>query len=842
VKDKIDKLLSETSHKLTSYLVELHAENETKLLTEIRQLYEAQNIGSRLKTFVQRKLLEQKSIKGRKIKREGGSVSNFQTYWERHMRIDSLLESMSKPAEENRVINLSSKQLSSSALKVLNRGLTYCPNSRHPSYYQIMRDITKLEKNMRNKEYFSDLDVSFAHNPLLDVLPPNPERFFFPEAKDPQLNEYFTAIRKNVKRDFQTQRSSYHSNLNKEERAALAELETDTSLTVKPADKGGCICVLDTEDYTERSSRVLDLKHFYRQIPLNMAHQFLERAKNRIEKAIKGFDKNVRERLLPDAPKFGRFYTLPKIHKENVPMRPIVSCNGTITEHISSLIDYAIKEIPSQFKSYIKDTNDFLEKIKHLDVPQNCLLATMDVVNMYPSIPHEDGIRSTLEIYSKLETSQQCMKTETLESLLRVVLEHNVFEFNSKYYIQTNGTAIGTKMAPAYANIFMGVLEEKFLNSRETKPLAYFRFIDDIFILWDKGQENLESLIQDFGQVHPNIKFSNCISSQEMNFLDVTIKLENGKLSTKLYRKPTDNPSYLHYYSEHPKFLKHSIPYSLALRCRRLCTNDTDAAKSMSELRHRFQERKYPLGVIDDALNRAWIDKPGGTRNNSNIQQEENSAPRLITTFHSNNPKLQNILKEHHNILSQSEKLAKLFPAPPQVVFRRAKNLKDRLVHARTTTRNMGTQGSGPCGRKCKACNIMKRSTEVRSSQTNFQFKIKGNYNCLSTNIVYLLECNKCHFQYIGETKNEFRVRLNGHRSDYNLDLKAHENKRPMKGHPLAKHFIETQHRFSDYSAYVLQSGFTTALDRKCTESHLIHKFSSFKTGLNQNPGVFTVY
>ena len=47
---------------------------------------------------------------------------------------------------------------------------------------------------------------------------------------------------------------------------------------------------------------------------------------------------------------------------------------------------------------------------------------------------------------------------------MNLVLKHNVFEFDEKFYLQIQGTAMGTKMAPAYANLFMGRLETKLIN------------------------------------------------------------------------------------------------------------------------------------------------------------------------------------------------------------------------------------------------------------------------------------------------------------------------------------------------------------------------------------------
>ena len=96
-------------------------------------------------------------------------------------------------------------------------------------------------------------------------------------------------------------------------------------------------------------------------------------------------------------PKFARFYLLPKIHKRlyNVPGRPVISNCGYLLENISSFLDYHLQPLAKKVESYIKDTNHFLKKLKELgSLPGNAILCTIDVVGLYPNIPHEEGLAS----------------------------------------------------------------------------------------------------------------------------------------------------------------------------------------------------------------------------------------------------------------------------------------------------------------------------------------------------------------------------------------------------------------------------------------------------------------
>ena len=94
-------------------------------------------------------------------------------------------------------------------------------------------------------------------------------------------------------------------------------------------------------------------------------------------------------------PKFARIYLLPKIHKrlQNVPGRPIILNCSFYTENISSFLDYHLQPIAQKVKSYIKDTINFLNKVKKLrSLPDGAILCTMDVVGLYPNIPHGESL------------------------------------------------------------------------------------------------------------------------------------------------------------------------------------------------------------------------------------------------------------------------------------------------------------------------------------------------------------------------------------------------------------------------------------------------------------------
>ena len=80
--------------------------------------------------------------------------------------------------------------------------------------------------------------------------------------------------------------------------------------------------------------------------------------------------------------------------------------------------------------------------------------------------------------------------TNFLSEMLSLILKENSFQFNGKDYLQTHGTAMGTKMAVAFANIFMASIEKEILRQSVNKPLTWKRFTYDSRVLKQATVDN----------------------------------------------------------------------------------------------------------------------------------------------------------------------------------------------------------------------------------------------------------------------------------------------------------------------------------------------------------------
>ena len=183
-------------------------------------------------------------------------------------------------------------------------------------------------------------------------------------------------------------------------------------------------------------------------------------------------------------------------------------------------MDYFLKPLVQHTDSHIKSIVKLLET---LTLPKNCILLTNDVKDMYLNVPRAEGIQACVNAMYHCGTPKPPFPPQVTKTLLKIVLDKNYFQFTGKMFHQIQGTAMGTKMAPSYANIFMDVLETDFLATQTCKPLMWNRYIDDILSIWDGPEDQLELFLSELNNYHQTITFTNSTSHTSIDFLDLTI-------------------------------------------------------------------------------------------------------------------------------------------------------------------------------------------------------------------------------------------------------------------------------------------------------------------------------
>ena len=246
---------------------------------------------------------------------------------------------------------------------------------------------------------------------------------------------------------------------------------------------------------------------------------------------------------------------------------------------------------------------------------------------------------------------------------------------------------------------------------------------------------------------------------------------------TDIFRKPTDTQQYLHFKSHHPKNCLKSIPYTLA---RRICTivNDPILKKTrLEELHQTLLERKYPASIIREGIRKA-----------ENIPLSELRKPKVkkedypltfVSTFNKNNPEIFPEIRKNLQHLENNETFKRIFENTELINSKRQpKNFKKILTSAKFRE-NDNIIGVKKCGsKKCEICDILIEGNSYKFKNTTKPFEIRKNLTCNSPNVIYVMECNTCHENYVGMT-HKLNERTNIHKSNIRIEVnrKLHVSK-----------------------------------------------------------------
>ena len=479
-------------------------------------------------------------------------------------------------------------------------------------------------------------------------------------------------------------------NLSHSERTALKELKSDATINLKKADKGTTTVIMNKQDKIQEGQIQLDNEKHYKSLEKPMVQTTSNKVNRLISELYQGkfIDEMTKKwlSLTPNPPRIPQFYTLTKIHKPNPLGRPIISgCEGP-TERLSSFVDRLLQPIAKTQKSYLKDTTDFINFIERTKVPEQTIIVSMDVTSLYTNIPQEEGINTVCNAYEEFHNNNPPIPSHFLREMLSLILMENSFQFTGKNYLQTHGTAMGTKMAVAFANIYMASIETQILSKSSIKPLEWKRYIDDIFSLWNNNIQEIEQFIEKANHFHPTIKFTAEISNKQTTFLDTTVYkgerfINQSTFDVRTHFKPTETFQYTHFSSCHPPGVTKGFIKGETLRLLRTNSSKTTFEENVANFKTRLKSRGYPNHLAQRTISEVIF-----TERQSALQLKSRANKRIlpfVTQYQPSVRNLKEILMKHWQLIQNQPLLKKIFTEPPIISFKRGKSLKDMLVRAK---------------------------------------------------------------------------------------------------------------------------------------------------------------
>ena len=488
-----------------------------------------------------------------------------------------------------------------------------------------------------------------------------------------------------------------------------------------------------------------------------------------------------------------RIYGSPKIHKKDVPLRPIVEGIGSVTYELQKSLKPILKPIEGDPEFYIKDSKDLVKFMGDIQLQEGEILMSHDVVGLFTNVPIDLALKIIKE---KLEQDNKFSERTNLTvadicELLNLVLCSTYFSYNGKIYKQKFGVAMGGPISPIVANIVMDHMFRRMVETAppDIKPRVVKKFVDDS--LSAVKEQSVDALTAHLNQLDPtgNIRYTcEMPENNQIPCLDALFhRQEDGKLKTTVYRKPTHTDQYLNFESHHPLHHKQGVIRTLIDRAEAIVSDPGDLAAEIEHVRKALQVCGYPKRVIDEVIRRRKIAKTKPTTAKKNVQPTTSQYRHMAVIPY---------------VKGLSEKVLRIFKRHGiQCALKPNNTLRSMLVRPKDPRPLLET-----------------------------------------SDCVYRIPCTNCDTPYIGETSRHLKVRIKEHQDSVGTVAtrkytRARASQATEEEHKsaLADHAAQLNHTIDWDNTSLLATHCSNKKGRWIREA--IHVRSEKKGTLNRNEG-----
>jgi hypothetical protein len=691
-----------------------------------------------------------------------------------HYTMEDLTRGVDIPSREPILLTNNPKFQDDAFKKLLSKGPSFIPTPNSANWDQLHQDYERFVNNVRREIFFHN-SVQPPPTQTSDV-PRRPSTWKAPRSNIPEAEIFLKQVEKDLFADVQPKKVA--TNLSKEEKKVLQECRKmlnnpETEDVIRIQDKGNKFVIVDKQTDIQKAERQIQ-KSSMEPLDEDPTKRTIERVEQWCTKwrNSEHLSTEWEKYIINHDATAARNTPLYKTHKPGTPVRLLTSGCNSATEGISDYVEKKCAPLARNLRSRIRDTSHMLEIIDELNengIPENAVLVSLDIENMFPSIDNARGMET---IRRRLQREENFpLPTEHIIEALEIILTCNNSKFNGKDYLQKNGTATGAKNSCSYSDLALEPIDDEIFKAMTTtfkEIYAYYRYRDDCFLIWTGDKDLLKRFVYFVNILDPSLKFTVEYGGESLKFLDLLIRIVEGKLTTTVYSKPTDGHLYLNNASCHPKNTKRAVQYGTALRLRRICSTDPEFEQKSKE----YKAYLASCGHDPNELVESFTKVKNIPRAQARVKRddEQNQGPkrhRFFTHFNPHHPNIHKIILKNENILRTSATLDQIFPQGSfQVVNKREKNLKELISRADPYTAKPPKIGEyKTCGRRCDSCRTFAgECTDFKCNATSRTFKLAKNMNCNTPNVIYLTECRKCKLQGVGSTI-KWKPRLRNYKS-----------------------------------------------------------------------------
>lgn len=519
-------------------------------------------------------------------------------------------------------------------------------------------------------------------------------------------------------------------------------LKENSNILITKADKGNVTVALYREDYLNKAKILLSDVNTYKPLNKDPTITIQNKLNKILDNLLKSdcLTKELKKNIKTSNGIFPKMYFLPKIHKEDFPLRPIVSFVGSPTYNLTKYLANLLKFAFEKDDFYTKNSYDLVKELQNIRIPPDYILISLDVVSLFTNIP-TDLTKKIVQERWHLIRDQCNMSMETFVMLLDFVFDNSYFNFDGVFYKQIYGLGMGNCLSPVCSDIVMSELQKECTKKLPFHLPFFKRYVDDIITCIPADKlETIQSVFNDF---HPKLKFTvECENDGKIPFLDIVlIRTNNNNIITDWYHKPTFSERFLNYQSEHAFKQKHNIITNLKSRAL-LLSHPQFHDKNLNNIETFLLRNNYPHRLIKKIL---FSDNPNNNEISNNNKSEEKREKKFLKI-----PYVRNLSERVASVISNDK---------VQMAFKNENTLS-------------------------KYFSNLKEKTPKD----------------LQSGVIYKIPCLDCEGVYVGQTGRYLKTRITEHeRSVRPVNFASTSNKTA-----LAEHTFGNLHRFDFSSTEII--------------------------------------
>ena len=479
--------------------------------------------------------------------------------------------------------------------------------------------------------------------------------------------------------------------------------------------------------YQSKMNHIINLPQFEKIIKIrkNQKHPVLKE-EERIQATLKELlDQNkigqiLYEKMRPKGSQPPRLYGLAKVHKENTPVRPVLSMPGSAYYGVAKQVAFWLSHIPQcKINSSTKSVCDSLKDIK---LHENHELISLDVSSLYTNVPVTEAISVCADLMYNGKNPLPPVDKDTFITLATLASCDVVLATHDGLYRQVDGLAMGSPPAPHLANGWMS----QFDNTLQGTSSLYTRYMDDI--LTENHKDLTSSRLSDANSLHSNLRFTlERETNGGLSFLDMRVINNNGALESTWYTKPTDTGLIMNYHALAPKKYKHSVVSGFVHRIYRACSSWHNFHDSLEKAKTILLNNQYPPSffepIISNTLSKIIQPCP-----EESIEDCDVSLNDVDTD-------------DHVELYSNSDKF-KFF----------------------IQYRGKSTEQLAQSLHKCQApCSVIMTLRKLKTVTPSLKPPVE---NFLKSRVVYKITCPRCNACYVGQTSRHLKTRFSEHKNN----------------------------------------------------------------------------